>query len=268
MSHGSGYGSVVSPTPRISVDPQRQEDELKAYLGDDYSRDKLEHHQREIDNELAAAGHDEATFYRSAQAYLYDLTVFAMSGTKVPYLERFAELVPAGARVLDYGCGIGADGLALLDAGFKVEFADFDNPSTAFLKWRLAHRGYQAPVYDLDENNVPDGFAAAYSFDVIEHVKDPFAFLAELEKRAGLIMVNLLEFDPNEQELHYPLPMAEMLKYVADRDLVSYQLLHGSSHLVAYRPQKVSAAKARRNRLRMRMGQIGKKGDAHAHHHH
>ena len=85
-----------------------------------------------------------------------------------------------GARVLDYGCGIGSDGLALLEAGYEVEFADFDNPSTAYLRWRLARRELSAPIYDLDVE-VPGGFDAAYAFDVIEHVDDPFA----LPRRAG-----------------------------------------------------------------------------------
>ena len=77
--------------------------------------------------------------------------------------------MPPGSRLLDYGCGIGSDGLMLLEAGYRVEFADFDNPSTEYLRWRLEQRGFDAPVHDLDKD-VPDGFDAAYAFDVIEHV--------------------------------------------------------------------------------------------------
>lgn len=240
----------MPPSPLIRLDVERQEADLAAYLGADYDRRKLVGHQGEIDREVAAHGGDEAAFYRSSQAYLYDLTVFAMSGTKIPYLEVLTSLVPAGARVLDYGCGIGADGLMLLDAGYCVEFADFDNPSTGFLKWRLSDRGRDAPVHDLD-GEIPGGFDAAYSFDVIEHVADPFAFLAELERRAGLVIVNLLEYDPNEQELHYPLPMPDLFRYLADRDLVHYSVHHGSSHLVAYRPTKVGWLRALTQRRRM-----------------
>ena len=111
---------------------------------------------------------DEGRFYRESRAYLYNLTAFAMTGTKLPYLELLTRLVPPGSRVLDYGCGIGSDGLLLLAAGYEVEFADFDNPSTEYLRWRLQRRGLSAPVHDID-GVVPGGFDLAYAFDVIEH---------------------------------------------------------------------------------------------------
>ena len=158
-----------------------------------------------------------------------------MTGTKLPYLDELVRHVPPGARLLDYGCGIGSDGLMLLEAGYRVEFADFDNPSVAFLRWRLERRGFDAPVHDLDEH-VPSGFDAAFAFDVIEHVPDPFAFLGEMEQRAGLVEVNLLAPVPFDQDLHHELPIPELLKHAARRRLVSYRLLYCRSHLVVYRP--------------------------------
>src|SRR4051794_11347397 len=223
------------PKPALlRFDPEREEAELKAYLGDDYSRERFEHHRDLLEREVTETG-DEQELYRTSQAYLYDLTVFAMSGTKLPYLDVLTGIVEPGARILDYGCGIGSDGLMLLEAGYRVEFADFDNPSTAYLRWRLERRGLEAAVHDLDVE-VPDGFDAAYSFDVIEHVKDPYAFLAGMERRAALVEVNLLEFEPHEQQLHYELPIRELLQYAARRGLEHYGVYHGSSHLVVYRP--------------------------------
>src|SRR5438132_3672549 len=107
-----------------------------------------------------------------------------MSPTKLPYLRALTRIVPAGARVLDYGCGIGSDGLMLLEAGYRVEFAEFDNPSAAYLRWRLERRSVDAPIHDLDGGHVPGGFDAAYAFDVIEHVREPYLFLQEMERRA------------------------------------------------------------------------------------
>jgi SAM-dependent methyltransferase len=162
-----------------------------------------------------------------------------MTGTKMPYLHEFVRHVPRGARVLDYGCGIGSDGLMLLEAGYSVEFADFDNPSVEFLRWRLDHRGLDAPIHDLDRA-VPAGFDAAFAFDVIEHVPDPFAFLAEMEQRADLVEVNFLAPVPNDHALHYDLPIRELLKHVLRHRVVSYRLLHGRSHLVLYRPEQAT----------------------------
>ncbi|MGH9029293.1 MAG: glycosyltransferase, partial [Acidimicrobiales bacterium] len=129
--------------------------ELKAYLGDSFDIELLWNHRRAVDDEELRAG-DEAAFYRSSEMYLYDLTAFAMTGIKRPYLAALQKLVPPGATVLDFGCGIGSDGLRLLDRGFRMAFADFDNPSTRFLRWRLERRASDAPVFDLD-GDVPGG---------------------------------------------------------------------------------------------------------------
>ncbi len=239
---------------RLEFQPEREEADLRDYLGDAYDRGRLERYQEVLDEEVAAVG-DEAELYRTSEAYLYNLTVFAMSGTKLPYLQALTSRVPPGSRVLDYGCGIGSDGLMLLEAGYRVEFADFDNPSTAYLRWRLEQRSLEAPIHDLDEE-VPDGFDAAYAFDVIEHVADPYAFLREMERRAALVEVNLLEFDENEQDLHYELPIRDMLRYAARRRLELYRFLHGSSHLLLYGPEPVGPLRRLPNLARLALGRL------------
>ena len=210
-------------------------------------------HQAVVDAERAAAP-DEATFYRTSEHYLYDLTVFAMSGTKAPYLAELRALVPAGGGLLDYGCGVAPDGLRLARAGYAVAFADFDNPSTAYLRWRLERRGLECPVYDLDHDEVPGGFDAAYSFDVIEHVEDPFAFLAALEARAALVAVNLLAEEPDDTDLHHALPIEALLDYAADRGLVRYRRYHGRSHFIVYRSPGGPRPGRARSHLERRLG--------------
>lgn len=233
----------------LAADPAREEEELRRYLAADYDRRRLEGSQALLDEELRAVG-DEATFYRTSEAYLYDLTVFAMSGTKIPYLQVLTDLLPAGARVLDYGCGIGSDGLMLLEAGYRVEFADFANPSTKYLAWRLEQRGLSAPIHDLD-GEIPGGYDGIYSFDVIEHVRDPLAFVGEMESRARLVMVNLLEFDGGSHEAHYELPIGALLRRAARRRLQVYRLFYGTSHLVAYDPRPATPLQAAANLARV-----------------
>jgi SAM-dependent methyltransferase len=230
-------GATVDVT--AAFDPAREEEELRAYLGEGYDRGRLERYERQLDEEFAACG-DEPKFYRSSEGYLYNLTAFAMTGTKLPYLRELTRRVPPDSRLLDYGCGIGSDGLLLLEAGYRVEFADFDNPSVEYLRWRLRRRGLEAPIHDVDRG-VPGGFDAAYAFDVIEHVDDPHAFLAELESRAGLVLVNVLEAEPGETVLHHELPVRELIERAARNRLVSYRVLHGRSHLVCYRPMPAGA---------------------------
>ena len=213
--------------------------ELQAYLGDEFDLDLLTGHEHQVDAERDRAV-DEETFYRTSRMYLYDLTVFAMSGTKAPYLADLLAEVRPGASLLDYGCGIGADGLRLADAGYRVSFADFTNPSTEYLRWRLARRGMDADIFDLDADDIPSGFDAAYSFDVIEHVEDPFAFLAELERRAEVIAVNFLEEDPDDTDLHRPLPIPALLDHAAASGLLRYRKYHDRSHFVVYRSPRAA----------------------------
>src|SRR4051794_10175846 len=113
----------------LALDPATEQAELAEYLGDEFELTKLQQYQSTLDSEFEEVG-DEERLYRVSRAYLYNLTAFAMTGTKLPYLAALTGLLPPAARVLDYGCGIGSDGLLLLEAGFHVEFADFDNPST------------------------------------------------------------------------------------------------------------------------------------------
>ena len=210
-------------------------EELAAYLGDDFELESLWRHNELVEQEAAATGDDDR-FYRSSRAYLYDLTAFAMSGTKLPYHAVLRSLVPTGARLLDYGCGIGADGLRLLERGYDVTFADFENPSLAFLRWRLSRRGQVASVQPIDgPEPLTDGFDLVYAFDVLEHVADPWAFLAELESRARIVLVNVLAPVPGDVSLHHELPVKAILAHARCRGLLHSERLHGRSHLIAYR---------------------------------
>jgi SAM-dependent methyltransferase len=240
--------------PSLPFDPDAQEAELREYLGDGFDLDRLWHYEEQLDAEFAQSD-GEAAFYRSSQGYLYNLTAFAMTGTKLPYLEALVAHVPPGARLLDYGCGIGSDGLLLLDAGYRVEFADFANPSTDYLRWRLRRRGLQAPIHDLD-GHVPGDFDLAFAFDVIEHVPDPFAFLSEMETRARLVEVNFLEPEPGETELHHELPVRRLLAHSSRRRLRYYRVFHRRSHVVIYDSRSARAPDLLSGGLRLAAGGI------------
>lgn len=246
---------------RSVIDPDSEAAELRAYLGDAYDHRRLMHYEAQLEEELEQIG-DEQALYRRSEGYLYNLTAFAMSGTKDPYRAWIDEAFPAGGRLLDVGCGIGADGLALMTGGgHTVTFADFDNPSVAYLRTRLAARadaGGAGPVpgariVDLDREGLPGGHDLAYAFDVLEHVEEPFALLASMEAAATLVLVNLLEPEPGETALHHELPVAGLLDHATARGLVRYRRFHaGRSHLVLYRGGAETPALSVAERLRSR----------------
>lgn len=212
--------------------PERELEELQRYLGDDFDHERLTHHVLEVEREEAAAP-DAAHFYRTSTAYLYDLTVFAMGPTKAPYHALVRRLFPPGSHLLDYGCGIGSDGLRLLEAGYRITFADYANPSTEYLRWRLGQRGLAAEVLDV-EADVGSGYDGVYCFDVIEHVEDPVAFLGGLEATARTVVVNLLEPAPDDPHVHRPLDVGGLLGCIARHRVRHHAVHHGRSHLVAY----------------------------------
>jgi SAM-dependent methyltransferase len=235
----------------LDLDPDRELAELRAYLGDAYDERRLERYWTEVEEELARSG-DEQRFYRTSEAYLYDLTVFAMSQTKRPYLEALTALAAPPARILDVGCGIGSDGLALLGAGYDVTFADFDNPSTRYLRWRLERRGLAATIVDLDAGPLPHGFDVAYAFDVLEHVDDPAALLDRMERSAATVVVNLLEPAPDDPPHHRELAIGPILRRAATHRVRAYAVHHGRSHLVAYDSAPAGALTRLRSRARVR----------------
>ena len=69
---------------------------------------------------------------------------------------------------------------------------------------------------------------------MIEHVDDPFGFLAKLERAATTVVVNFLEPEPGETHLHHELPIADLLRHVRRRGLRRYRRFHGRSHVVLY----------------------------------
>ncbi len=242
-----------APAYLDAFEAEQERGELEDYLGPEFDERLLRGHQRVVEEEERAAP-DELTFYRTSRGYLYDLTVFAMSGTKRPYREAIRRRVGPGSRLLDYGCGIGSDGLRFLEAGYDVEFADFANPSTAYLSWRLDRRGLPASVHDV-EREVPGGFELVYSFDVIEHVDDPFGFLARLEGLADLVAVNFLEPIADDLHLHKPLPIPGLLRRARQHGIVHYSRHHGGrSHFVIYHSRPADPARRTLGTLRWLRG--------------
>jgi 2-polyprenyl-3-methyl-5-hydroxy-6-metoxy-1,4-benzoquinol methylase len=158
-----------------------------------------------------------------------------MTGTKLPYLREILRELRPPARVLDVGCGIGSDGLMLLEAGYEVEFADVDNPSTRYLRRRLEQRGLQAPVHDLDTGHLPRGLDLAYAFDVLEHVPEPLVLLAEMEASARLVCVNVLDTSGDDSLLHRALPVDAIVARAKERGLRADRTFHaGRARLLLY----------------------------------
>ncbi len=155
-------------------------EELRRYLGARFDPARAAAPQAALAEDWRAAspeGEPEVlAFYRGAEGYLYDLTVWHQMPERRDWTEALVRYArEQGVRtVLDYGCGIGEDGLALLAAGCEVTFADLGCPALEYLRWRLADRGLRAEVRALEDGtDLVGGWDLGLCLDVLEHLSRP-----------------------------------------------------------------------------------------------
>jgi 2-polyprenyl-3-methyl-5-hydroxy-6-metoxy-1,4-benzoquinol methylase/glycosyltransferase involved in cell wall biosynthesis len=80
---------------------------------------------------------------------------------------------------LDFGAGVGRDGIAFARFGFDCTHADLPGAVRDFAAWRYAQRGLN--VHVADTRNLPDRrFDVVLCCDVLEHVFDPVEVIAKL----------------------------------------------------------------------------------------
>ncbi len=130
-------------------------------------------------------------FYRETNAYLYDLTEWH-AGKRYPYADVIGDFAAKhGCRhLLDFGCGIGGDGLRLVERGFEVTFYDFRNASTEYLAWRLKQRGWKSQILYAGEDESPAN-DLTFAVDVIEHLVDAPKTMGDLAARARAMVYHV-----------------------------------------------------------------------------
>jgi hypothetical protein len=211
--------------------------ELAEYLGPEFNHTKLTGNDALVYDEWRQYK-DPVEFYKYNKIYLYHLTVFGQGDQKQLYYQFIRE-VSQPCSVIDYGCGIGADGLWMsAQYGYKPSFADYDSECTQYLKWRLRKREIDAPVYDIEKDDIPR-HALAMSFDVIEHIMtdDQYEFLEAMARAGDLCIVNLnkRQYQP-PQGPHFPVDVAGLIEFLREKAaVVSYKIYNEYAHVLAFR---------------------------------
>ena len=145
--------------------------------------------------------HDEALSRAfDQQAPLFERSPVQSDQAALARLVTFAGL-PAGAHVLDAGCGPGLVAVAFLSAGHRVTGVDLSAEMVARARVRCARFGdrgsfSQGRVQDLPAAAVHD---AAVSRFVLHHVRDPVDFLAAQVARVrpgGVVVASDHAADP------------------------------------------------------------------------
>jgi SAM-dependent methyltransferase len=121
--------------------------------------------------------------------------------------------LPAGASVVDVGCGAGAYGPPLIAAGHDWLGLE----ANAHCCEILTRRGLPFRKVDVDSARIPCDdaeFDSAICIEVLEHTKDPEMFIAEI---ARIIRGRAL----------FSVPNMELLPYLHDWRVVPWHLLEG-----------------------------------------
>lgn len=124
-------------------------------------------------------GHQET--YRHNTAY----AEFLASWDAAFYAKYADTLRPdrPGARALDVGCGVGQVVARLTEAGFEAHGVDVSEPNIE----RARPFSERCRLYDGQRLPFPDRhFASVGALNVLEHVEEPEAFIAELVRVAEI----------------------------------------------------------------------------------
>lgn len=148
-------------------------------------------------------------YYRAADDFLYELALWHTTGeVRQRRIERTVQAAKRyGVRtVLDYGCGIGTDGICLADSGMQADLADLPTRALEFAAWRSKRYGLPVRILHIPEHD-PD-FAGAVEmlgrrygpwdmvvcFDVIEHLGDQWPAVLDALARHCRVMALYIPF--------------------------------------------------------------------------
>lgn len=117
-------------------------------------------------------------FYDSLTSWSFDLLWYSYlqtAGFATPTHVVAADWLPrpsAGARLLDFGSGVGVTAQLFAALGYDVTLADISAPLLEFARWRLERRGVKAQYTQLPAE-LPDGwYDVITALDTLAHVPD------------------------------------------------------------------------------------------------
>jgi SAM-dependent methyltransferase len=158
-------------------------------------------------------------FYRDTDAYLYNQVIWHASGNRPHYVKAALPILARhlGTLILDYGCGIGEDVLALHRAGHQVIGCDLPSPPTDFLAWRAARQGYLQPAFHPDTLPGLDAPIILWIMDALDHIADLDAALGHLVPHADLLICEnlLVTRGHGRQGFHHRRPLPSVQQWLA-----------------------------------------------------
>jgi len=123
-------------------------------------------------------------FYAATDAFLYETYTWNRYAAKQRMrgwlLDYFSRHCPAGASILAYGDGLGFDSTALAMAGHRVTYFEVGRRNIAFARKVFEANGAKVEIISNEGDLQARYYDALICLDVLEHVPDPPALVAEL----------------------------------------------------------------------------------------
>ncbi len=116
-------------------------------------------------------------------------------------------------KILNYGCGIGEEGIALTEVGVKVTLVELPSSTFDFIKWRFAQRGLKAKFIDVKRDMLPqESYDCILLQENLEHpipLEDTIKRLSWHLSRGGFLLI----FLSSDQDHKAPTHLAENQQY-------------------------------------------------------
>jgi len=137
-------------------------------------------------------------FYREAELYLFDLTLYQNilkeRLTDIKFKESIKE---HGFRnMLDFGGGIGNWTIWAIEAGADCDFLDVEGVMLDYARWRFEKRGFQPRIFKEDEIENIEFYDCIVASDVFEHIENPEPVIKNLSQKCKYMWCN-------EEEIPY-----------------------------------------------------------------
>lgn len=155
-------------------------------------------------------------FYKNCKSYLYDLGIWHLTWRKkfdedlVHWFQdnpQFKKL-----KILDYGCGIGQNGIMLAKLGGFVTLADLDSYTLNFAEFRAKKKNLtNVKIWRTDIEPVPnEKFEIILCYDVLEHLpldelKNTVKNLKSLKHKTGKILMTTSFGKSEAHPMHFEL---------------------------------------------------------------
>ena len=174
-------------------------------------------------------------FYNGCDAYVYELLWWhaLQQGDAPVWNARLVEIAKeyGSKRYLDFGGGIGTNGILLGRAGLEVTIADISDPLQECARWRMKRRGLDASFIDLKTTELEDArYDLISAVDVLEHVADPIETLSKLHRAlapGGVLFFDLIASKPDPERpfhlLRSKFPIRATVRGLGFRHLDSFQ---------------------------------------------